>query len=257
MILGVLQARTSSSRFPGKVLRPLLGTPMLLRQLERIGWVRQLDALVVATSEDPSDDVLAEVLQAHGVPCFRGPLDDVLSRVYLAAKPYRPQHIVRLTGDCPICDPALIDRTIQHHLETGADYTSTGLITRTYPDGMDTEVVKWEALEAAWREARLPSEREHVLPFVHTRPERFARAEIQDAQDRSSWRLSVDEPEDFALVAWIYEQLYPSQPDFGLPEIVKLLEAHPRQLASNQHITYNAGYAKSLLEDRLVAGGES
>ena len=158
MILGILQARASSRRLPGKVMKPILGRPMLERQIERLRRARRLDKLVVATSTDPSDDPIAALCRSLAVECFRGSLDDVLDRFYQAARRAAPRAVVRLTGDCPLADPAVIDQLIELHARGGYDYTSNTL-TRSYPDGLDAEVTQLHCLEAAWREARLPSER--------------------------------------------------------------------------------------------------
>ena len=172
MILGILQARASSRRLPGKVLKPILGRPMLERQIERLRRARRLDGLVVATSTDAGDDAIDALCRSLGVECFRGSLEDVLDRFYRAVLRHAPQSAVRLTADCPLADPAVIDRLVELHAAGGYDYTSNTLV-RTYPDGLDAEVVALPCLEAAWREAALPSEREHVTPFIYNRPQRF------------------------------------------------------------------------------------
>src|SRR5262245_37090128 len=172
MILGILQARVSSRRLPGKVLKPILGRPMLERQSERLRRAHRLDKLVVATSTDASDDAIAALCESLPLDCFRGALDDVLDRFYQAAKRYSADTVVRLTGDCPLADPSVIDELILLHESGGYDYTSNTL-TRSYPDGLDAEVAQMRCLEAAWHEAALPSEREHVTPFIYRDPERF------------------------------------------------------------------------------------
>ncbi|MBM3560846.1 MAG: hypothetical protein FJX53_13430, partial [Alphaproteobacteria bacterium] len=153
-VIAVLQARTSSSRLPGKVLRPLQGRPMLERQIERILRSRRLDRLVVATSDHPEDDPIEALCRTLGVDCFRGALEDVLDRFYRAAASRRPDHVVRLTGDCPLCDPEIIDRVVAHHLEGGYDYTCN-VLEPTFPDGLDVEAMTWASLETAWRESGL------------------------------------------------------------------------------------------------------
>lgn len=249
-ILGVLQARMSSKRLQGKVLAPILGKPMLARQIERVRRARRLDALVVATSTDASDDALETVCRAAEVPCFRGSLNDVLDRFYQAALPHSPQHVVRLTGDCPLAEPALIDALIERHLRDDADYTSNAL-EPTYPDGLDVEVVKWSALETAWREAKLGWHREHVMPFIHSQPQRFKLSSCKHASDLSKLRWTVDEPQDLALVTAIYEALYPSNPAFGMTEILALLEREPRLATMNTKLERNEGLAMSVKKEEL------
>lgn len=254
MILAILQARVTSSRLPGKVMLPLLGQPMLARQLERVRRATLIDQLMVATSVDGSDDPLALLCDQLGVACHRGQLDDVLDRFYQAGLPYRPEHIVRLTGDCPLADPDLIDRVIRLCLESGCDYVSNGTAPATFPDGLDVEVMRFSALEQAWCEARLPSEREHVTPFIYHHPERFRLAQYRNPVDLSHLRWTVDEAADFTLVRIVYETLYPQQPDFDTSAILHLLDARPELVTLNTDHQRNEGYAKSLLHDQTRLG---
>ena len=244
MILGIVQARSGSTRLPDKVLMPILGEPMLARQCERLGRANRLDRLVVATSEDPSDDRIASLCAALGVGCHRGSLEDVLDRFYQAARSHAPEHVVRLTGDCPLVDPTLVDEVIGVHLRDGNDYTSN-VLDRTYPDGLDVEVLRMEVLETAWREARLPSEREHVTPFVNQHPERFSQGYVKQARDLSALRWSVDEPADFELITRIYERLYPQNPSFATADILALLASEPEWQSLNADIPINEGLEKS------------
>lgn len=248
MTLAVLQARVTSSRLPGKVLKPILGKPMLLRQIERVKRARRLSGLVVATSSDASDDDIERLCLEAGIECYRGSLEDVLGRFFEAAKSYSPVHVVRLTGDCPLADPQVIDYVIHRHLEGGFDYTSNS-IERTYPDGLDVEVMKFSALEAAFREAVLPSEREHVTPFIYKHPERFRIGQATQSRDHSALRWTVDEPEDLVLIERIYEALYPRDPGFGQERIVAFLEENPELLDLNSRFELNEGYRKSLEKD--------
>lgn len=251
MILGVLQARVSSTRLPGKVLRPLLGKPMLQCQIERVRRAKLIDKLIVATSTDSSDDAIEEVCRRGGIACHRGQLQDVLDRYYQAAKSYRPAHVVRLTGDCPLADPDLIDRVVRFYLNGRYDHVSNGGEPPTFPDGLDVEVFPFSALEVAWREAGLPSEREHVTPFIYNHPERFRVAQYANDVNLSHLRWTVDEPEDFELVNIIYETLYPAKPDFSTADILSLLEQRPELKTINTQYRRNEGYAKSRREDAL------
>jgi spore coat polysaccharide biosynthesis protein SpsF len=248
-VLAILQARVSSTRLPGKVLKPLLGEPMLIRQIERVRRCRLIDKLVVATSVDSSDDALIEVLSQTGIACFRGSLDDVLERFYQAAKPSQPEHVVRLTGDCPLADPVLIDEAINAHLSCGVDYTSTAL-NPSYPDGLDVEVIRFAALERTWREAGLPSEREHVTPYIYHHPELFRLKSVEQAENMSCLRWTVDEPADFVFVERVYAELYPINPAFAMNDVLALLEKQPELLGINARFERNEGYTKSLIRDR-------
>jgi len=222
MILAVLQARMSSTRLPGKVMKPILGMPMIGRQIERLNRCERIDRLVVATSREPSDDDLAEYLDGIGVRVFRGHLNDVLGRVLGAALANGPaEHVVRLTADCPLADPKVIDACIDLHLQSGADYTSN-TIDRTYADGLDVEVATLSALTAAARAARDPYEREHVTPYLWRRPDRFSIAQLKQSPDLSDRRWTVDTPEDFEFVSRVFYMLYPTMPLFGQAEVESL-----------------------------------
>ena len=153
MILAILQARTGSTRLPGKVLSPILGRAMLALQVERVSRAENIDELILATTVDPTDDPIERLAGELGVGCFRGSVEDVLDRFYQAALSSSPEHLVRLTGDCPLIDPVVIDLTIARHLQAGCDYTSNTLHP-TYPDGLDVEVIRFGALSEAWRDAR-------------------------------------------------------------------------------------------------------
>lgn len=226
MILGIVQARLTSTRLPQKVLLPILGKPMLLRQIERVKRVTLIDYLIVATSHHETDDPIEQLCTHHKIACFRGNLHHVLDRFYQAALPYQPQHIVRLTGDCPLIDPMIIDQVIHYHLQGGYDYTSN-VVEPSFPDGLDVEVFRFSCLEEAWKESDLPSQHEHVTPFLLQHPERFKIGSYKSKQDLSSLRWTVDKVQDYTLVKTIYEGLYPEDPCFGLDDILSFLEQHP------------------------------
>ncbi|HTI87437.1 MAG TPA: glycosyltransferase family protein [Alphaproteobacteria bacterium] len=248
MILGILQARVSSSRLPGKVLKPILGRPMILRQIERLQRAQTLDKLVLATSVDPSDDALADLMKAEGIETVRGPLDDVLARFTLAAKPYNPEWIVRLTGDCPLADPEVVDRVVRETIAAKADYGSNAL-EPTFPDGLDAEVVRGAILEQIASENRTQAEREHVTLAIHRHPECFRLHIVRSATDLSALRWTVDEPADFALVERIYQTLYPVNPAFTTADVLRLLAEHPDLVALNTGIERNEGLARSLARE--------
>lgn len=256
MILAILQARVSSSRLPAKVLKPLLGVPMLLRQIERLNRSRKIDSLLVATSTEHSDDPIEQLCGEHGIECYRGSLNDVLDRFYQAALLFKPEHLVRLTADCPLTDAKLIDEVIGFYLEGGFDYASNA-IQATYPDGLDLEVFSFSCLEQAWREAVLPSQREHVTPFIHQQPLCFKVGHYKSATDLSHLRWTVDEPKDFELVTMIYEALYPNNPDFSTRDILGLLTRRPELVHWNTTHQRNEGYRKSLDTDCLSPANQT
>jgi spore coat polysaccharide biosynthesis protein SpsF len=235
----------SSTRLPGKVLLRTCGKPLLQHQIERAMRATKLDALVVATSTHPSDDALESLSTAIGVPCHRGSLDDVLARFVGAAKPLAPAYVVRLTGDCPLADPDVIDRVIAAAQETGVDYASNAL-QPTYPDGLDVECMRFDVLESAAHEATKKFEREHVTPFIHSQPDRFALRSVRSSVDLSAMRWTVDEPADFVFVSQVYEHLYPVQPDFRMADILQLLEREPQLARINTGLVRNASYARDV-----------
>ncbi len=248
-VLAILQARMSSSRLPGKVLLPLLGEPMLVRQIERLRRARRIDRLIVATSSAPGDDPIAEQCAKLGVLCHRGSLDDVLDRFEQAAKPHAPQHVVRLTADCPLADPELIDELIARHLDSGADYT-TNANPPSFPDGLDAEVIRYAVLHIAWREARRRSEREHVTLYVASQPERFVIETLRSETDLSALRWTVDEADDLELVERIYAALYPHNAAFTTQDVLHLLEEQPVLRTLNTSHRRNEGLEKSLEQER-------
>ena len=247
-IIALIQARTSSSRLPGKVLLPLEGKPMILRQIERVVRSRRVHSLQLVTSTSPDDDELAGVCEAAGVKAYRGSLDDVLDRFYQAVLPSRPAHVVRITGDCPLFDHRVLDALINFHLEGGFDYSSNAL-QPTWPDGLDAEVMKFSALEIAWKNAKLKSDREHVTPFIYRNKEQFRLGDFRNDEDLSGMRWTVDEPEDFELVKKIYGALISQNSDFGTSDILKLLGQHPEWTKLNSGISRNEGYQRSLARD--------
>jgi spore coat polysaccharide biosynthesis protein SpsF (cytidylyltransferase family) len=248
MILAVLQARVSSSRLPGKVLKPILGTPMLFLQIERVARSRRIDYLVVATSTDPSDDPIFEQCQSRGVQVHRGSLADVLSRFVGAVAPYQPKTVVRLTGDCPLADWRVIDLAIETFEAGGYDYLSN-VDPPTYPDGLDVEVFSYRALLDADLNAEKPTEREHVTPFIRNSPERFKVGVLTQKIDQSKLRWTVDDPRDFDLVRTVYEALYPVNPKFETADVLALLRRQPELSRVNSGISRNEGLAKSLAAD--------
>jgi spore coat polysaccharide biosynthesis protein SpsF len=244
-VVGILQARTTSSRLPGKVLMDLCGAPMIVRQLERIQRARLIDRIVMATSLDASDDVLAQTVSDFGVAVYRGSLDDVLDRFVKALDQNPAEQVVRLTGDCPLTDPDIIDAVIAHHLVNAADLTSNG-VDPTFPDGLDVEVIAAQALRKAGSLARRGVEREHVTQYLYARRNEFNVVDYKGVVDLSRKRWTVDHQSDFTFVKSIYQNLYHSKPGFGLWDIIKLLGEQPELESINAGIIRNEGLAKSI-----------
>lgn len=247
MVTAIIQARTSSGRLPGKMLLGLGGKTVIENTIGRVRQARKVGKVFVATSAEPSDNALADLCEAKGVAVFRGALEDVLDRYCQAAKSAGAEHIVRITGDCPLIDPGVIDMVADEYVKRGCDYISTGRIASTYPDGMDTEIFSFAALERAWKEAKLPSEREHVTPYIWKHPGLFKIVELKNDRDLSHVRLTIDEPADYEVLKRIVAEVAP----LSMENMVKYLEEHPEVAAVNGSIMRDEGYAKSLKADGI------
>lgn len=254
-ILIILQARLSSSRLPGKVLKTLHGKPMLEQQIARFAKIQTPYQLVVATSEQPEDDAIALLCKKLDINCFRGELNDVLSRFYHAAthikKQHDIQHIVRITGDCPVIDAKIIDQVIALYLAKQCDYCSN-CAPATFPDGLDVEVFSLAALKTAFEQAQKPSEREHVTLFIRNNPNLFTLCNYQNNVDLSHLRWTVDEPADFEFVTQVYRALYPQNKYFDFNDILTLLQQKPELCSINLGINRNEGLIKSVQQDNAM-----
>ncbi|MBI5190041.1 MAG: glycosyltransferase family protein [Nitrospirae bacterium] len=250
-VTAIIQARLGSTRLPGKTLIELEGVPLLGHLISRVRACRNVDGIVIATTVKQRDDRLEEYAKGLGIGCFRGDEDDVLDRFYGAAKEFGIATIVRVTPDCPMLDPDIVDMVVEEFLKSGADY-ATNTLPPTYPDGMDVEVLSFSALETAWKESSLRSEREHVTPYIRNHPEHFTLVNVAGKEDLSRLRLTVDEQLDLDMAKEIFRRLYPGNRLFGLAEVLALLECEPGLLEINQMIGRNEGYAKSLKEDAAL-----
>lgn len=218
----------SSTRLPGKVMADLVGQPMILRQIERLKRAKRLDQIVVATSTDASDDGLAARLMAEGIGVHRGSLEDVLSRFIGALDQFGPDEtVVRLTADCPLADPELIDATIDLFDSSNADYASNTPERRSYPKGLDIEVMRADLLRTADAEATDPYDREHVTPFIYGRPERFKITGLEQHASEGEVRWTVDRPDDLEFVRAVYGALYPRKADFTSNNVRVFVQSRP------------------------------
>lgn len=254
MILCIIQARMGSSRLPGKVMLEVCNRPLLQLEIERVRHARKIDGIFVATTVLQPDLRIKELCQVIGTECYLGSETDVLDRYYKAAKAFgatQGDSIIRITADCPLIDPTVIDNVIELFMETDADYASN-VNPPTYPDGLDVEVFKFSALERAWNEACLVSEREHVTPFIKNHNEYFKQANLVNSVDLSGLRWTVDEPEDFEFVKSVYENMYYENPLFLTTQILEFLKVHPEIAAKNRGFYRNEGYDISLKNDRMI-----
>jgi len=235
-IAAIIQARMGSTRLPSKVFMDLEGEPMLVRVVNRVGCAATLDSVIVATTVEPVDDQIAELCGACGWPCFRGSQDDVLDRYYEAAVTHKVDVIVRITSDCPLIEPVIVDRVVEKSRinQTETDYVANTLAPRTFPRGLDTEVMSFEALKRAWTEAKEPSEREHVTLYIYKHPEIFNIYKLTNDVDYSYMRWTVDTKEDLEFVRRIFEHF--GHDRFSWQQVLAVLEQHPEWLEINKHI---------------------
>jgi spore coat polysaccharide biosynthesis protein SpsF (cytidylyltransferase family) len=248
MMVAIVQARMASSRLPGKIMREILGRPMVSFCIERLRACRPVDEVALATTTHAGDDGVAQFAAQAGLRCYRGSEHDVLDRYCQAARSFGAEDIMRVSSDCPLVDPQVCERLVRTYRESGADYVRTG---PTFAEGLDCEVFSLRAIEGAWREARLPSEREHVTVYFKNHRDRFKIITMVNETDDGKYRFSVDEPADFEVVKAIFEALYrEGQEPFGAEAIKHFLDTHPDIFGRNRHIIRNEGLLRSLKKDK-------
>jgi glutamate-1-semialdehyde 2,1-aminomutase/spore coat polysaccharide biosynthesis protein SpsF len=246
--VAIIQARMGSTRLPGKVLADIAGQPMLARVVERTSQAVTVDTVLVATSTNPGDDAIARYCAERDMPCFRGDEQDVLDRFYQAARASKADVIVRITADCPLIDPAVIDQVVRLLGNEQADY-ATNVLRASFPEGMDVEAFTAAALERAWKEASKPSEREHVTPYLRLSGQ-FKVRNVANPVDLSRHRWTVDQPEDLEFIRRIYAQAN-GKTTFGLQEILQFLQQRPDVAATQGRFVANEGYYKSLYQQAI------
>ncbi len=246
-VLALIQARMSSNRLPGKVLADLEGRPMIVFMLDRVRRASSIDRVAVVTSTDPSDDPLAKAVAAHGADVFRGSLDDVLARFGGAAQALGGDVVVRLTGDCPLIDPSVIDVVVATRANTGADYASN-VDPPSYPDGLDVECFTRDALDRALVNAHDPAMREHVTVWMRDPASGLVRANHSAVIDASHLRLTVDYPDDLAVVRAIARLEAEAASPFDFFDLLRVLNGRRDLCEANRH-TRNEGLAQSLAAD--------
>lgn len=250
-VVAIIQARMGSTRLPGKVLADVEGEPMLARVVSRVAGSRRITKVVVATSTTAADDPIAALCQQENIPVYRGSEADVLDRYYQTAVAHHAQTLVRVTADCPLIDPEVIDRVVAAYLTDDCDYASNTIVC-SYPDGLDTEVFSFDALANAWRDGRRKADREHVTPYLRSSGRfRLRNVECELGCSLHHHRWSVDEPRDLALVRAIYARL-PSKTEFGWRDVLKLLDGDPALARINCDLVRNSGYYRTLAEEPAV-----
>ena len=235
-----MQARMGSTRLPGKVMKDLCGNPVLWHVVHRLKFAKKVDEVVVACTTQRQDDVIDVFCAGEGIRLYRGSTDDVLSRYFESARAFQAQTVVRITSDCPVIDPQIVDKIVSEYngdllAARKSDYVSNTL-ERTFPRGLDVEVFSFDVLSQAHRDARQSHEREHVTPYIYEHPGRFVLKNFKHFEDLSSYRLTLDTQEDYALLSQVYSLLFQGKRIFLLDEIMDLLRNRPELASLNRHI---------------------
>jgi spore coat polysaccharide biosynthesis protein SpsF len=250
-ILAIIQARTGSTRLPNKVLLKISNKAVLEHVIERVKKSKFVTGILVATTTNKEDQKIVTLCNHIGIMVFQGSENDVLDRYYQAAKSIKPDHVVRITADCPLIDPKVIDDVVSMHLNKNADYT-TNIMVETYPDGEDVEVFTLATLEKIWKNAKLKSEREHVTLYIRNKKRLFRIHNLKNTVNLSGYRWTLDNKEDYDLIKTIYKHLYSRNSCFGMKETVKFLNKKKGLNRINHHIRRNEGLQKSLQEDKII-----
>lgn len=250
--LAMIQARCGSTRLPNKVLKDLCGKPALQRMIERVQRSKLVDEVMVVTSIEKNNLPILKLCSELGIRVGIGSEDDVLDRFYQTAKLLKPEYVIRLTADCPCFDAELLDLAIEG-MDVDSDYRA--MTSESFADGLDLEIMKFSALEKAWREANHSFEREHVTQYIVRHPEIF---KLQDFESPVGYfgnhRWTVDEPEDFKVVSQIYSHFMSTElkDNFTYKDILEFMKEHPEVAEINKKYTRNEGLEKSIREDHIV-----
>ena len=236
-IVAIVQARMGSTRLPGKVMKTILDKHVILWDIDRVSLSKLIDKIVVAIPFGKQDDVIADTIEEYNsdILISRGSEDDVLDRYYNAAVQTNADVVVRITSDCPLIDPVVVDHVIEQFLNNDCDYCSNSL-QRTYPRGLDTEVFSFDALSKAWNESKKDYEREHVTPYIIENPYKFKLLNVSNDIDLSHLRWTLDTKEDFEFIDAVYQRIYPEKQMFFMDDVLDLLDHEPGLIDINKHI---------------------
>lgn len=252
MIAAIIQARMGSSRLPNKILLKAAGKSFLEHMIDRVKRSQTLNKIVIATTTEEKDEVLAEFCKERGIECHRGSEKDVLSRYKLVSDSIGAKVIVRLTADTPTIDPRTIDKVVSIHKNNRYDFVCNNFpLPRTYPDGMNVEVFSKNILDEMYKKSRLPSEREHVTFYVLGRPEKYKIFRVDYKKDLSKYRLNLDYPEDYFLLKTLFESLYIKNRNFTLEDVIYWLDTHPKIFEVNSQIKSNQGIFDSFEQEKM------
>ncbi len=248
MVLAIVQARMSASRLPGKVMKKILGKPIIGYLLDRLKASKRIDKIILATSTNQENDELVSYVQGLGFDVWRGSEEDVLGRFFFAVKKYAADTVVRITGDCPLIDVKICDRLVDEFIKHQVDYA---FLSSGFAEGLDCEVLKTTALEKCHQHAQLASEREHVTPYIKNHQDQFKLFCMDNREDHGGYRVVVDEPEDLAMLEILFNDFYKTiHPQGGFDEIKAYLDQHPELVRMNSHVVRNEGLMRSLQKER-------
>lgn len=251
VIYAIIQARMGSTRLPGKVMMDLCGDSVIEHVVNRLNRSELIDEIIIATSEDKNNKPIIDFCKNKNIGCFAGSEDDVLDRYYQTAIDNNVNDddiIIRITSDCPLIDPFVVDEVIDEHISNKNDYTAN-VIECTYPDGLDCEVFNFSVLKDTWENANLSSQREHVTLYIRDNPDKFKLGNVKNDKDLSNLRWTLDEEEDFIFIKEVYKNLFSKDSFFTMDDVVQLLDEKPELLDINSKFTRNEGLIKSLKED--------
>lgn len=254
-ILIISQARMTSTRLPGKIMMKIQGKPLLWYLVARLKLIKKANKIIITTASPATNQPIIDFAKEQNIDYYVGSEEDVLDRYYQAAKHFKGDVIIRITSDCPLIDPDLIDKGLELFLSGDYSYISNGH-PPTYPDGYDIEIFSFETLETAWKKAELPSEREHVTAFIWKHKKRFKIGNFENDVDLSNYRLTVDTPEDFKLISIIIETFKDNWTEVRLKDVMELLNKRPKLVEINAMYEYNEGYLKSLKDDEEFLEGK-
>lgn len=248
-VIAIVQARMTSTRLPGKVLKKLAGKTVIWHVFNQLSFSQKINKIILATSTDPSDDLLEEWAIKNNKNFFRGDLDNVLKRFYDTAKKFNGEVIVRITADCPLIDPKVVDKVVEKFINGDYDYLSN-TNPPTFPDGLDTEVFTFNALKEANENAKLKSELEHVTPYIRNHPEKFKLGNFSGTTNYENYRWTLDNPEDYKFLTAIFDNLYKENSFIDHKAVLKFISQNKELLKINSKIKRNEGFRKSINEDK-------
>jgi len=236
-IIAIIQARMGAERLPGKVLMDIVGRPMLWHIINRVRHSKYINKIIIATTTNKDDDQIENFCKTYNIDFYRGNEDDVLDRYYQAAELWNTDIIVRITSDCPLIDSEVIDKVIHSYLKNKNNFNGSGnTIKRTYPRGLDTEVISFSTLERVWNDAKKDYQREHVTIYIYEHLDQFKMCSVENKENLSSFRWTVDEEKDLEFVRTIYKKLYQERKIFLMRDVLRLLEREPYLKEINKNI---------------------